>query len=168
MRVVRRFGAAAAASLSAGPVAGDDAPSGDESAADAFARVDVRRFGAGASLADSVASGDAADRVDVRRRGVAAAEPDAVVASALVDWADAAGFRRVVARRFGASSVEGTSAAVASPASSCAAAAPWSADRESGRLGAAFGDWASWARSSSWSSSGTSLHGSLERAGRSA
>ena len=115
MRVARRLGAAS------------DDPSVDASpagsaAVEAFARVDVRRFGAGASEADSeatLASVGAFALVAVRRFGAAGAVPaassaaDVSVLAAVA--AAAAGFRRVVARRLGAS------AAGAMPASPDAA-----------------------------------------------
>lgn len=175
MRVTRRFGAASGEDP---PAEASDA-SAVGSAAVAFVRVEVRRFGAGASVAASeagAASAVAFDRVDARRFGavavapVGAAETSPTRASApeasgpAVEADRPAGWRRVVARRFGAPSGDAT------PPAEADSTAELTADvdaLDAGRGGAAFGDCASWARSISWSSSGTSLQGSLERAERS-
>jgi hypothetical protein len=110
LRVARRFGAASdEPSVEASPAG--------SAAVEAFARVDVRRFGAGASVADSeatLASVVAFALVDVRRFGAAGAVPAASSAadvSVLTAVAAApAGFRRVVARRLGASAADATPA----------------------------------------------------------
>ena len=173
LRVARRLGVVPEIS-EAGPSDASELGWG----AVAFDRVEVRLFGDGASVAVSDADAVPAValvRVDARRFGAAtvpvgAAETSPTWSSAAVeaaglavDAARPAGPRRVVARRFGATSDD----AVPAAAAETAADSPLDGEAVGAGRGAAFGDWASWARSISWSSSGTSLHGSLERAGRS-
>jgi hypothetical protein len=172
LRVARRFGAVS----DEDPPADSADASAVGSAAVAFFRVAVRRFGAAVAASEAGAVSELAFvRVEARRFGAVAAPAgaaetsptsasDAGAASTVGIAADRpAGWRRVVDRRFGASDDTGSPAEAASVDGATADADRVDADRG----GAAFGDWASCARSISWSSSGTSLHGSLERAGRS-
>jgi hypothetical protein len=113
----------------------------------------VRRFGAGASVAVSDADAVPAValvRVDARRFGAAtvpvgAAETSPTRSSAAVeaaglavDAARPAGPRRVVARRFGATSDDAVPAAAETAADS-----PLDGEAVGAGRGAAFGDWAS-------------------------
>jgi hypothetical protein len=150
LRVARRFGVVPGEVSAAGPSDASELAS----AAVAFDRVEVRRFGAGTSVAVSDPGAvPAVDlvRVDARRFGAAtvpvgAAETSPTRSSAgveavglAVDAARPAGWRRVVARRFGAAPDD----AVPAAAAETAADSPLDAEAVGAGRGAAFGDWAS-------------------------
>jgi hypothetical protein len=178
LRVVRRFGVATASEPATSPASvaavaafdrvDVDFALDDADVVDAFVVRVARFFGAAASAsaveavavpaaaASTVAS--AFFRV-VRRFGSAAALSAFAVTVAAVEVAAVRDEVRR-ARAFGSATAE------SSPGVAALVAAAGARSGAAGR-GAPFGDWASWARSIASSSSGTSLHGSLddERAG---
>jgi hypothetical protein len=154
LRVVRRFGAAGAASGDASPVAAAD-----------FAVVlrVARGFAAGASVvaADvpSAAPGAAADfdAVVRRARGLAAGASETVASTATGPASSATvAFDALVERPAAGLRVE----RVAVGAAAASATSVTSRAGSGARLGAGF--WETWARSIASSSGGTSLHGSFE------